>query len=159
MISDDDSFGALVDDALACISLECPEAYRAMARALGLRRVDLFVRGEALELSFVPPRGSHVQEEERARELTELGDAPSINPAAVVIETNVSTLRDVVSGDRDALDAILADDLRVVASPEDLIHASEASLYFIKGAVRCRSMSPLLSRLECLALKERGEKP
>jgi hypothetical protein len=152
MMMSPDSISALVDDALACVLQECPEAYRAMAKSLGLRRVDLIVCDEALELSFIPEAsdaGIH-------QELAELGDVPSINPAAVLIETSATTLHDVVTGNRDALDAIRADDLKVVASPEDLIHASEAGLFFIKGAVRCTSITPMLARLERLAIKERG---
>jgi hypothetical protein len=151
MTSPPDSISTLVDDALACLLQECPDAYRAMAKALGPRRVDLVVRDEALELSFIPKASDLVIHQE----LAELGDAPSINPAAVLIETSATTLHNIVTGTREAIDAIIADDLKVIASPEDLIHASEAGLFFIKGAVRCTSITPMLSRLERLAMNER----
>jgi hypothetical protein len=148
-----DSVEALVDDALQCILQECPAAYRAMAIALGPRRVDLDVDGESLELLFVP----EATDETLQRQLTELGDEPSATSAAIKIQTSAASIHQILIGDRDALDAILADDIEVVASPEDLIRASEAGMLFVKGAVRCQSMPPLLSRLKRLATQKGDE--
>lgn len=128
----------LVIDALDCVATECPLAYRAMETALANRRVALVVSGESFAISLTT-----------ASEATGDPIAP-----AVRIETTARVVRDVLTGERDPLEAVLADDLVVHGDADDLVAASEAGLFFVKGAARCTSMGPLLARLANLAERE-----
>ena len=127
---------ALVDDVLDCVALECPEAYLAMQRALGERRLDLGFAHESFALALAPalapPPGSSSEQ-------------------AIAIRTTARTLHDILIGERDPLDAILADELTVHAGVDDLVAAAEAGLFFVKGAARCTSLEPMLRRLKDLA--------
>lgn len=129
---------ALVDDVLGCVALECPGAYVAMQRALGDRRFDLAFTHE----SFSFAAGGAAQG---------TSAAPSI-----AIRTTTRTLYGILTGERDPLDAILADELTVHADADDLVAAAEAGLFFVKGAARCTSLDPMLTRLKDLA-EEEGE--
>jgi hypothetical protein len=134
MMSPDPSMEALVGDALACVAAECPLAFRAVQAALGGRRVDLSVGRESFALA-----------------LAESSEAPS---GVVRIRTTSRVLRDVLTGERDPLEAVLADDLVVHGGAGDLVAAAEAGLFFAKGAARCTSMDRLLSRLSQLVEEE-----
>ncbi len=122
---------ALVDDVLDCVALECPEAYLAMQRALGDRRFGLAFADESFALALA-------------------ADASSPEPS-IAIRTTARTLHDILIGERDPLDAILADELTVHAGADDLVAAAEAGLFFVKGAARCTSLDPMLRRLKDLA--------
>lgn len=124
---------ALVDDVLDCVARECPEAYLAMQRALGDRRFGLAFAHESFALA---PGAAP--------------DSSSPEPS-IAIRTTARTLHDILTGERDPLDAILADELTVHAGADDLVAAAEAGLFFVKGAARCTSLDPMLRRLKDLA--------
>jgi hypothetical protein len=127
------AIAALVEDAVACVAAECPPAYAAMEQALGSRRFDLAIGDEHFML--------------------DLG-ITALHGAVVSVETDVATLCALVLGECGVLDAVLAERLDVVASPEDVIAASAALTWFLQGALRCVSMPALLDRLVALR-KER----
>ncbi len=123
----------LVADALACVAAEHPIAYAELERELGSRRLDLEIDDEQF--------------------LIEIG--PSVpHGATISVTTDLDTLCAVVHGERDALDAILAGRLDIVAGPDDLVAAGIAAIRFLQGALRCVSMQPLFDRLVALR-KER----
>jgi len=128
---------ALGDDVLDCVALECPGAYPATQRAAGAPRVGPAVRHESFSLAFAP------------------APAPAaegwFSEQPIAIRTTARTLHDILMGERDPLDAILADELTVHAGADDLVAAAEAGLLFVKGAARCTSLAPMLRRLKNLA--------
>ena len=128
------SLQSLVGDALACVATECPLAYREMGAALGDRRIGISAGNESFEVALAAPAlGSFVR-----------------------VRTTARVIHDVLTGQRDPLEAVLADDLVVHGDAGDLVAAAEAGLFFAKGSARCTSMDPLLLRLSELA-EEEGE--
>jgi hypothetical protein len=124
----------LFEDALACLATEHPPAYAAMTAALGARRFDLQVDDEAFMLDV----------------------GTSLDAAVIEIATDLATLAAVIDGELGMLDAILADQIEIYASPDDLIAVAEAMKHFMQGALRCVSMPAVLDRLTALR-KDRGE--
>ena len=135
-------FGGLVADALAGVARECPAAYDGMRAALGRRAIAVTVDGESFTLDL-EASGSPV--------------APARGETPIGLETRAAALRDVLRGDLDLLDAILIDAVFVRGAAADLVALAEGCLFFLKGAVRSESMSPLFARLERLAAANHGE--
>jgi len=130
------SVETLIGDALACVATECPLAYRAMETALGDRRIGVSIGTESFEIALA---------------------APSPPALTVRIETTARVIHDVLTGERDPLEAVLADELVIYGDAGDLVAVAEAGLFFAKGSARCISMDPLLVRLSNLA-EEEGER-
>jgi hypothetical protein len=127
------AIATLIEDAIACVAAEVPQAYAAMERALGARRVELAIDDEHFML--------------------DLG-ATALHGSVLSVVTDVETLCALVEGELGLFDAILADRLDIAASPDDVVAAASAMTCFVQGAMRCVSMQPLLDRLVALR-KER----
>lgn len=123
----------LVEDAVACLAMEHPPSYAAMQAALGDRRFDLSIDDECFMLELGPV---------------------SLRAPTLSVVTDVDTLCALVHGDVGMLDALFAERVDIVASPDDLIAAAAATNWFLQGAMRCVSMPALLDRLVALR-KER----
>ncbi len=136
-----DTIRALMADAFDCVARECPDAHRAIQAALGTRCVALSIDGERFDLDAARQDGSWVTD---------------ACPRAGVtrVKTTARSVRDVLTGTRDPLDAILADEIVLHGSAGDFVVLGEAGLLFVKGAVRCTSIDPLLARLSALADRE-----
>lgn len=134
-----ESMHTLVDEALACVAAECPAAYLAMQSALGGRRIGLRFGRESFDVALASQ------------------GRPSDSHETIAIQTTAQVVYDVLAGERDPLDAILADDIVLHGAADDLVTLGEAALFFVKGAVRCTSTQSLLSRLHGISLLERGE--
>jgi hypothetical protein len=113
-------------DALACVAREVPAARVRMDMEFGARVVALVLDGEVTHLSL---HG-------------DVGDEPEI-----VVRTTIEALRRVLHGEEDVLDAIIADRLEIVGAPDDLIAAGDAMAWFLQGAVRCLSITPIAEAL------------
>lgn len=124
---------AVIVDALGCVAREMPQAHARMRAALGLRTVALSIGTETMHVA--------------------LDDNAATEPA-VTVRTSVTTLTDVLHGDRELFDAVLACDLDVVGDPDDLVAAADAMRWFLEGALRCLSIEPLADEL--FALREGG---
>lgn len=122
----------LARSALDHVARECPPAYEAMRGILRDRRISVRIRGESFELA--------------------LAEGPT--RPAISVWTSAKALRDLLRGERDALDAILGGEVLVRGDALDLVAAVDAGLCFVKGAARCASLETLLSRLEHLADEE-----
>lgn len=127
------SMAALIQDAVDCVAVEVPHAHRELVEALGDRRFEILVDDEHFMFDV--------------RELPD--DARVIS-----VETDADTLCAIVLGELGAVDAVLTDRLRVIASADDVVAVSEAMRAFLQGALRCVSMRMLLDRLVALR-KER----
>ena len=123
----------LIVDALACVAREMPQAHARMRAALGLRCVALSIGGDLVHVA--------------------LDDNADARPA-ITVRTSVTTLTDVLHGDCELLDAVLAGDLEVTGGPDDLVAAADAMRWFLEGALRCLSIEPLAEEL--FALREGG---
>jgi hypothetical protein len=123
----------LIVDALACVARELPQAHARMRSALGLRTVALTIGDELVHVA--------------------LDDDAHPEPA-ITVRTSITTLTDVLQGDRELLDAVLAGDLDVIGEPNDLVAAADAMRWFLEGALRCLSIEPLADEL--FALREGG---
>jgi hypothetical protein len=134
-----ESMHALVDDVLECVAVECPEAYRAMQQTLGDRPLELSFGSESFTITLA----------------TSGLEAGTPSGRAIEIRTTARVIRDILMGEREPLDAILADDIVVYGGADDLIAAADAGLFFVKGAARCMSLEPLVTRLKDLADRER----
>lgn len=130
MTTDTTPLASLVRDALACVAAECPAASREMRAALGDRVVHLDVSTEAFAVALTEEPAAH---------------------ASISVRTTAAVLHRIFEGDRDPLEAILDDEVVVRGAAADLEALSRAALFFVKGAVRCRSMDPLLNRLKELS--------
>jgi len=123
---------AIVDDALECVAVECPDAYRAMQETLGGRRIELAFEGESFTLTLADT------------------EAITASERSVRIRTTARIVHDILMGELEPIQAILADALMVHAHADDLVAAAEAGLFFAKGAARCTSMDSMMMRLRAL---------
>lgn len=124
------SFARLVDDALACLAAEHPEAHRRMRASLGGRRVEARVGDELVTF------GS----EDAAR-------------TAVQVRASVKTLSAVLLGEADLVEEVRSYRLEVMGASGDLVALGEAMNWFIEGAMRCVSIQGIVDRLMAM----RGE--
>jgi len=136
-----DTVRALMADAFDCVARECPDAHRALQAALGTRCVALSIDGERFDLDAARHEGGWVTDARPRAGVTR-------------VETTARSVRDVLTGARDPIDAILADEIVLHGSAGDFVVLGEAGLLFVKGAVRCTSIEPLLARLSALADRE-----
>ena len=124
---------ALVDDTLACLAAEHAEAYARMRAALAARCIEAHVDGEPVTVAL---------------------DTPS--RARIRVRTDVDTLCAVLLGECEVVDAVLADRLEVVGTPDDLVALSDALIWFVQGAMRCVSIAGLVERLLELRKEHHG---
>jgi hypothetical protein len=131
------SMQAIVTDALASVRRDCPEAHRAMTRALGDRQVQVRVDHELFTIR--------------------LNQSGTIRSSAVIeLHSTARALYDVLRGDLDALAAILSDEIVMKGDADDLVATGDAGLHLTKGALRCAARDSLLERLKHLAETKKG---
>ena len=126
------TLAALATDALACLARECPPAHARLCAALGTRRMRVEIAAEQFDIA-----GGDVV-------------AP-VDEAAIELASDARTLYDVLYGELDVLDAVVAERVRVRGAADDVIAATTAMELFLAGALRCPSMPALFERLGELA--------
>ncbi len=127
------TIAALLDDAFTCLATEHAAAHAHVRDSLGARRIL-----------------ARVDHEDISIELAE-------STTTVRVRTNVATLCDVLNGDLEVIDAVLADRLEVIGSADDLVALGEAMIWFVEGAMRCVSIPGLIERLFALRKELHGE--
>ncbi len=123
------SFQVFLSRSLRVLASEADSAYRAVMLRLGGRRVAIAVDGERLSVASLNGR---------------LSVERSLGPVAAEARASRLALKRVLSGERDLMDAICADEISLQGELEDLVAFYEALLLYFLGAVRCPSFPKLL---------------
>jgi hypothetical protein len=122
--------GALADS-LEALQVEVPAAYRAMCRAFASSELLLHIDGAGIALAF----------SEEGHQFP-----ASSRHACIEIRTSEATLLAILDGELQLLNALLSEDLLVLASVEDLLRCEEGFLNYLRGAVRSPSFPRILER-------------
>ncbi|WP_437899293.1 sterol-binding-like protein [Sorangium sp. So ce124] len=130
---------ALLDESLATLARELPEAHARMCARLAGRTVRIEVDGEIFAAVF---EGAAA----RVRRLGAEDDAG----ADASITASRRAIRDVLEARRSLADAVLADEVEAVAPIDSLVEVLSGLSTYVHGAVRCPSFPRLLERFQAL---------
>jgi len=123
-------FARFLLDSLCALERESPQSYAALCEALDARCVAIRVDAGAIRLAF---EHGHARVEDAAA-----------TPSDVELATDKSTILDLIDARVHLLDAIAADRFRARGALDSLARFDDALHEYLNGAVRCRSMPPLL---------------
>jgi len=122
-------FPKFLTRSLDTLERESPQAYHELCRRIGAMRLRVVVDEQPIWLAVVQER-------------LETSDGGSADPPAII--TSHSAIEALIEARLTLLDALLSDELTILAAPGDLPALHEAWLVYIAGAVRCRSFPGLL---------------
>ncbi len=128
------SFADFLGSSLAILRGEQPAAYLAMSGALGDSTLDLEVGGERVGLLGAA---------------SEVRLGPSGHGGALV-RSDRHTVLALIDGEVTLMEAIETDRIFLRGPLDELLRFHDALLWYLQGAVRARSMPPLLERYRSL---------
>ena len=125
------SVAGFIDASLTTLRNEFPTAYFLMCALLSPREVRLSIDGEEVTLNFSPD-GAYLL-------------AQPHHPT-VELRTSRQTILDVIDARMTLYESVLANDILLQGSPNDLAICHEGLLIYVRGAVRSPSFPFLLER-------------
>lgn len=134
----DRGLGAFVSRSLGILEREHPDGHRRLCAALGRRRVGLLLDGEPFVLAAL---GARLRLERAATE----GLTPAVSLAS-------GTVVELLDGELELLDALLADRVVVRGAIAELAELWESTRLYLHGLIRCPSIPPLLDALRAAAI-------
>jgi hypothetical protein len=130
--------GELLAASFAMLAAELPAAHDRMCARLSGRAVEIRVGGERLLATF-GPAGARVVAVGEGEE----GEAPGVSAR---IAASRGAILDVLDARRSIAEAVLADEVEVLAPIDELVELMGGLRAYVHGAVRCPSFPRLLAR-------------
>jgi hypothetical protein len=132
------TFASFLAESFALLRREADDVHGTLCRRLEGRTVAIRVDGEAVAVRFDAIRADV------------LGSHPS---AEIEVSTTRAAILDVLAGDLNLLDAVLADRLVLRGAPAALLAFHDGLLLYVHGAVRAPSFPSLLRRFRATSAR------